>query len=114
MDSRLRGNDNGPRAHPGVIPSQAGIHADVGQKSSSKQLMMKKGLRAIFCIFAIGYLLLTTGANTQSEPKEKTRYVTWEIWEVDRVASIWLMKRYVDTEAEFAFVKSARSVPTWS
>jgi hypothetical protein len=33
MDFRLRGNDNGLVGYFGVIPAQAGIHADTGKKS---------------------------------------------------------------------------------
>ena len=33
MDSRLRGNDKEGSANYGVIPAQAGIHADATEKS---------------------------------------------------------------------------------
>ena len=33
-----------------------------------------------------------------------TRWVTWEQVGVDRMASAWLIRRFVDPEAEFAFV----------
>ena len=31
-------------------------------------------------------------------------YVTWETLEPDKLASIWLIKRFIDTEARFSFV----------
>ncbi len=68
-----------------------------------------KILTSVFCILAIVFLVLTTGYAASSEQNEKTRYVTWNIWEVDRAASIWLMKSFVNEDAEFIFVEKGAS-----
>ena len=34
----------------------------------------------------------------------RTLYVTWEGFEVDKCASIWLIKRFIDKNAEFRFL----------
>lgn len=48
-------------------------------------------------------------AARTTEPAEKQPerqvYVTWPNWEADRAASIWLMKRHVNPEAEFRFIQ---------
>ncbi len=37
-------------------------------------------------------------------------YVTWPMWEVDRAASIWLIKRYVDPTAQFIFIDKGDTI----
>ena len=32
------------------------------------------------------------------------KFVTWPMWEVDRAASMWLIKRYINKKAEFTFI----------
>lgn len=67
-------------------------------------------------IIALGLsLLFACGKSEESKAKKaisilpakptKTKYVTWAMWETDRAASIWLIKRYIDPKAEFVFIK---------
>jgi len=38
------------------------------------------------------------------------KWITWENINVDRIASAWLIKKYVDPSAEFVFVKKGDDV----
>lgn len=42
--------------------------------------------------------------------EKKHLYVTWEVMEVDKSASAWLIKRFVDQEAEFEFIPNGEMV----
>jgi hypothetical protein len=37
--------------------------------------------------------------------QESITYVTWPMWEVDRTASIWLIKRYINPNAKFRYIE---------
>lgn len=51
------------------------------------------------CIVFTGMLVLLSAVQTQAE-----EYTTWENMEIDKCASTWLIKRFVDQEAVFRFV----------
>ena len=51
----------------------------------------------------IAAMLAIMIAPSCSPTEEGHVYVTWDTMEADRVASAWLLKRYVDPEAEFRF-----------
>jgi hypothetical protein len=48
MDSRLRGSNRGFSGGDGVIPSQAGIHADESKKYKKLFVTTSKFINAIF------------------------------------------------------------------
>lgn len=49
-------------------------------------------------------LLLAVGCSASKGPaRDAHRYAVWETLELDRCASAWLLKRFIDTEAEFTF-----------
>src|SRR5689334_11660848 len=39
------------------------------------------------------------------------KWVTWETVGVDRMACAWLIRRFIDMDAEFVFVKPGQSLP---
>jgi hypothetical protein len=39
------------------------------------------------------------------------KWVTWETVGVDRMACAWLIRRFIDSEAEFSFVPQGASLP---
>jgi hypothetical protein len=39
------------------------------------------------------------------------KWVTWENVGVDRMACAWLVRRFIDTEAEFLFISAGQEVP---
>ena len=39
------------------------------------------------------------------------QWVTWEHIGVDRMASIWLIRRWIDTKAEFLFIPATNPLP---
>lgn len=41
---------------------------------------------------------------------EKTIFSTWDTFEVDKCASIWLIKRYIAPQAEFRFFKKGEPI----
>ena len=54
-------------------------------------------------------ILVTLSCAPKSPPEEVhvkagQIYVTWDALETDRLASIWLIKRFIDPEARFEFV----------
>jgi len=57
------------------------------------------------------YLLIfiSLAANTRND-KESHLYSTWDTMEVDKCASAWLIKRFVDKEAEFKFFPSGELI----
>jgi len=58
------------------------------------------------CFWMVIFLIpLLVGAD-----EKKHLYVTWEVMEVDKSASAWLIKRFVDREAEFKFVPNGEMV----
>ena len=51
------------------------------------------------CILSV---LMLTGAAFPQEKKLQV-YSTWDAMEMDRLASLWLIKRFIDPEATFRF-----------
>ena len=56
---------------------------------------MKTSIRIVLT----GILVLLSAVQTQGE-----EYTTWENMEIDKCASAWLIKRFVDKDAVFRFV----------
>ncbi len=54
-------------------------------------------------------IFLSLAANT-SNNKESHLYSTWDTMEVDKCASAWLIKRFIDKEAEFKFFPSGELI----
>ena len=48
-------------------------------------------------------LLLFTGVADVTSQEDGRTFSTWEDFEVDKCASIWLIKRFIDKEAKIAF-----------
>ena len=48
----------------------------------------------------------------RDEDKETHVYVTWDRFEVDRCVAAWLIKRFVDSEAEFEFRPVGSPIPS--
>jgi hypothetical protein len=51
----------------------------------------------------IGFLAISLVACSRHEPEERHTYSTWRNLEIDKCASAWLIKRFVDEEAVFQF-----------
>ena len=80
---------------------------------------MKKNFNQLVNLFSLlPFLLIGCGIedpkqNTkEASPKknEKITYVTWPLWEADRVASIWLIKRYLSPNAKFIFINKGEPI----
>jgi len=50
-------------------------------------------------------LILVCQAPLDSMAEAEHLYSTWDMLEVDTVASAWLIRRFIDTQAEFRFFK---------
>lgn len=70
----------------------------------------EQNMSAVCEAIAGAFLVLVAGCARPVEQKGATQYATWPVWEVDRAASIWLIKRYVEPDAEFVFVNKGDSL----
>jgi hypothetical protein len=63
---------------------------------------------ALLCTLGVAAVCGLACGPTARPPQPRTAagqfYVTWDTLETDKLASIWLIKRFLDTEARFAFV----------
>jgi hypothetical protein len=63
-------------------------------------------MKQFFCFL----LLICCWCTSAVAGEDRHLYSTGKIMEVDRVASAWLIKRYVDPEAEFIFFKDGQLI----
>jgi hypothetical protein len=71
-------------------------------------MVQGNALRSIGLILALGYG--HTGNALAGSPQGQT-YVTWGVFEPDKCASIWLIKRHIDSDARFAFFERDQEPP---
>ncbi len=57
-------------------------------------------------------LLLCTGGAVAAQDNSGHLYVTGSVMEIDRCASAWLIKRYVDQDARFMFLTDQELIKT--
>ncbi len=69
----------------------------------------------IWIIFLAGFLLISTYAEAENGEKEQKKshiYSTWESFEADKCASLWLIKHFIDKKAIFQFyAKASKNMP---
>lgn len=71
-------------------------------------------------VFALLSAHLITKGRARTDERQEVqetdpvvhRYVTWVGYEVDRFMAAWLIKRFLDPEAEFSFLPVGSEVPT--
>jgi hypothetical protein len=56
-------------------------------------------------------LLACCCAVPAADTDDRHVYSSWDLYEVDNCASIWLIKRFVDRDARFVFLPKERFVP---
>lgn len=61
-------------------------------------------LSTCFVCLAIGFTVHRTVCADEKEVKKGQIYSTWEGLEADKCASIWVIRRFVDAEAQFKFL----------
>jgi hypothetical protein len=64
-------------------------------------------LQILFLLFGS---ILITNSTADSSGKQNHIFATWEGFEADKCASIWLIKRFVDKEAVFRFYPKGTSI----
>ncbi len=65
-------------------------------------MVQRKNKRLIPLILA---LVAYAGAAVSGEAAGKQAFVTWDVFEPDKCASIWLIRRFIAPEAEILFFK---------
>lgn len=70
---------------------------------------MKNNLLILFILIAV---FLASHSKISAEKISSHLYVTGTVMEIDRCASAWLIKRYVDEDAEFNFLSDQRLMVT--
>ena len=58
------------------------------------------------------FLLLMYSPWVQSDAEQQHQYVTWQGAEMDKAASIWLIKHFIDRDAEFKFLPYGSLIPS--
>jgi hypothetical protein len=67
-------------------------------------MWLNRNIGKILLIFPIGVFILSASASVVLADEAGTKmFSTWEGFEVDKCASIWLIKRFVDKEAIIRF-----------
>ncbi|MCD4722377.1 MAG: chromate resistance protein [Desulfobacula sp.] len=59
-------------------------------------------MKRVLSLSIVIILIITQSVMAQS-PKKQTVYSTWENMEIDKCASAWLLKQFVDKQAVFRF-----------
>jgi hypothetical protein len=54
---------------------------------------------------------LSAGAAAAETPGDAGAYVTWDVFEADKCASIWLIRRFVAPDAEIVFFSRGEAPP---
>jgi hypothetical protein len=65
------------------------------------------------CIFIVAYILMLILAfyPTDIYAESETRvYATWDIFEMDKCASIWLIKRFIDSKAQIRLYQKGEHI----
>jgi hypothetical protein len=65
--------------------------------------ILKKMLHVLFLLWVISWM--EVGSS-----EEKVIFSTWDTFEVDKCASIWLIKRYISPQAEIRFFKKGEPI----
>jgi hypothetical protein len=106
------------RRDPATVPSWAGelpragnvvvycVHGHEVSQNAAKSLR-DLGIAARYLEGGLEEGWKAAGGELSSKPKEgSTRWVTRERPKIDRIACPWLIRRFVDSEAEFLYVPS--------
>jgi len=74
---------------------------------------VKSGLavRRIIEKCVLGVMLVSAISCSSHKPQENHIYSTWDNLEVDKCASAWLIKRFIDREAVFRFYRVGKLIP---
>ena len=61
--------------------------------------------RVACCMLLASFALAGCAGKEAERGPGPVTYATWRAWEVDRVASMWLIKRHVNRQASFEFIE---------
>src|SRR5438067_1780577 len=100
---------NGCAHAPVSVPCRCGLPGDPGRARAGGH-RPGRALAQVSTGAGAGLLPLNAGATSADATDDRERririmkWITWEQVGVDRMACAWLIKTYLDSEAEFLFV----------
>lgn len=85
------------------------FHAPNGEKAKSAFEKCRKELQAAKCTKGTGPSLAVTSAKLDTAEYQNRRWVTRKDPHIDRLASAWFVKRFIDKRPRFGFVSEGTS-----